>query len=208
MRRLSVALLGGLFTIYASTATAVDFSNGLYWGFNAGIAEEEKFCEDVGKIFSPTLPAQGFDEIPGCDDTDFGWQLYAGFQFMKWISVEGGYTNLGGSDIRLVQDDVKTDTDGFSLGLALTAPYAEKIGLYLLLGAYRWDKEVTRQRSGEPEFKASDTGTDQYWGLALRYPFTEKVGVSLEVKNFMDIGNKEIGETDYGLYSAGLNFRF
>jgi hypothetical protein len=208
MRRLSVALLGGLFAIYASTATAVDFPNGLYWGFNAGIAEEEKFCEDVGKKFMPSLPAQGFDEITGCDDTDLGYQIYAGYQFMKWLSVEGGYTNLGGSDILLVQDEVKTDVDGWSLGLALTAPYIEKIGLYALVGAYRWDKERTQQRSGEPLTKDSDSGTNQYWGLALRYPLTEKIGINLEVKNFLDIGDDKVGETDYGLYTAGLSFRF
>jgi len=208
MRRLSVALLGGLFAIYTSTATAVDFSNGFYLGFNAGIAEEEDFCDDAGKIFLPNLPTPGQDEISGCDDTDLGWQLYGGYQFIKWISIEGGYTNLGGSDVRLVQDTVKSDVDGFSLGLALTAPFIEKIGLYGLIGAYRWDKEVTRQRSGGPLIKVSDTGTSEYWGLALRYPLTEKIGISLEVKNFLDIGNEEVGETDYGHYSAGLSFRF
>jgi len=209
MRRISIALLGGLLAAYASNATAVEFPNGLYAGGNAGIAEEEDTCSKI-----PT-PA-GFDEVAGCDDTDFGWQLFLGYQFMKWISVEGGYAYLGGSEYQVVMNSYTTKTEGWTLNGVITLPGLQKIGLYGIAGAFFWDRDVQRGSSaqGDSESK-SDTGTDFYWGLGLRYPFTEHIGINLEVKNFMDVGSDSLniegypaGESNYGLYTAGLIYRF
>jgi len=211
MRRVSIALLASLFAMYGTTATAVDFPNGMYWGFNAGIAEEQDSCSK--------LPvATGFEEQPGCDDTAFGWQAFLGYQFMKWISVEGGYADLGGSDFRAVQDTFTTDTTGWTLSGVVTAPYLEKIGLYATGGAFFWDRDVRADRAGGGSSASSDSGTDYFWGLGLRYPLTEKVGINLEVKNFVDVGSKSmdvdisgtksLGQTDFHLYTAGLLFRF
>ena len=208
MRRLSVVLLASLFAMYASTALAVDFANGLYWGFNAGIAEEKEFCQSAGEVFTPTLPAPGFDEVTGCDDTSLGWQLLIGYQLIKWIGIEGGYTELGGSDVRLVQTAVDTDVDGWTLGVAATAPYLEKIGLYIVGGAYYWDKDVQAQTPGRQGTKQNDSGVDAYFGGALRFPLTEKIGLNMEVKKFYDIGSAKVGKTDYLHFSAGLQFRF
>lgn len=202
MRRLSIALLGGLFAIYGSTAAAVDFPNGFYGGFNAGIAEEQDSCSKIP-------PPQGFDEVTGCDDTDFGWQLFVGYQFMKWISAEAGYVDLGGSEYRVVSDSFTTEADGWTLNGVVTLPYLEKIGLYGTAGAFFWDRERKRVNSdNQSGSSSSDTGTDYFWGLGLRYPFTEKIGINLEVKNFNDVGSSTVGKSDYRLYTAGLLFRF
>jgi hypothetical protein len=179
----------------------VDLPNGFYWGGNAGIAEEEDSCNEL-----PVAP--GFQEQPGCDNTDFAWQLYVGYQFIKWISLEGGFVDLGGSEFRIYQTSLTTSSRGWTLGGAITLPYLEKAGIYAIGGAYFWDREGIVDVVGLEPVKASDRGTDYYWGAALRYPFSEKVGISLEVKNFVDVGSSEIGTSDYGMYSAGLTFRF
>lgn len=201
MRRVSIALLSALFAMYGSTVMAVDFPNGLYWGGNAGIAEEENSCNEI------PVP-QGFDEFAGCDNTSFGWQLFLGYQFMKWISVEGGYVDLGGSDFRVVQDTFSTEMKGWTLNGVFTVPFLEKFGLYGTGGAFFWDGEVKVERvGGTPSATLSDTGTDYFWGLGFRFPFTENVGINLEVKQFIDVGTGDI-KSDYGLYTAGLLFRF
>jgi len=201
MRRVSIALLASLCAMYGSSAMAVDFPNGVYWGFNAGIAEEEDSCNE--------LPAPaGFDEQAGCDNTAFGWQALLGYQLMKWVSVEGGYADLGGSNFRVVQDTFTSDLTGWTLNAVVTAPYLEKIGLYVTGGAFFWDKDVRVDRVGGGSVSNSDSGSDYFWGLALRYPFTENIGINLEVKNFVDIGSTEIGKSDTTLYSAGLLFRY
>lgn len=201
MRRLSIALLGGLFAMYGSTALAVDFPNGFYWGVNAGLAEEEDSCNK--------LPvATGLSEQAGCDNTDFAWQLYVGYQPIKWISLEGGFVDLGGSDFRIYQTSLTTRSRGWTLGGAITLPLLERAGIYAIGGAYFWDREGIVAVVNQEPVKASDRGTDYYWGGALRYPFSEKVGISVEYKEFVDVGNSKIGTTDYAMYSAGLTFRF
>ncbi len=201
MRRVSTALLGGLFAMYASTVLAVDFADGLYLGVNAGIAEERDFCDNF------TI-APGFEEPPGCDDSDFTWQLFLGYQLAKWFSVEGGYTDLGGSEIREVQTSVTTDTRGWTLNGVFTVPLLERAGLYGTLGAYFWDREVKSATAitlaGSQQ---SATGTDYYWGLGLRYPFTDNVGINVDVKSFKDVGNSEVGQGDHFAYTIGLLFR-
>jgi len=201
MRRVSIALLCGLFATYGTTALAVDFSNGVYWGVNAGVAEEEDSCNEL-----PVAP--GFTEQAGCDNTDFSWQLYLGYQFNKWISVEGGFIDLGGSEFRIYQTSLTTNSRGWTLGGAITLPLLERAGIYAIGGAYFWDREGIEDVVGNEPIKTSDRGTDYYWGGALRYPFSEKVGLSVEYKSFVDVGNSKIGTSDYSVYSAGLNFRF
>lgn len=202
MRRVSIALLSGMLAMYGSTALAVDFADGLYWGVNAGVAEDRDFCRQFP-------PAFQFSEVPGCDDRDFAWQIYLGYQFTKWVSAEGGYTDLGSSDIRIVQDSYVSDVKGWNLGLAITLPYLEKIGLYGIGGAYFWDKDTLLRRVGlTVTDAASDNGTDYYYGIALRYPFSEKVGIHVELKEFRDLGSDKVGTSNHRFYTAGLAFRF
>lgn len=201
MRRVSIALLGGLFAMYASTTLAVDFPDGLYLGVNAGIAEERDFCGNF------TI-AQGLDEPPGCDDSDFTWQLFLGYQIAKWFSVEGGYTDLGGSELQQVQTSITTDTTGWTLNGVFTVPLLERAGVYGTLGAYFWDREVQSATAITlAGSRQSATGTDYYWGLGVRYPFTERVGINVDVKSFKDVGNSEVGTGDHFAYTIGLLFR-
>ncbi len=201
MRRVSIALLGGLFAMCASTALAVDFSDGLYLGVNAGLAEERDFCDQF------SLP-QGLDEPAGCDDSDFVWQLFLGYQIAKWFSVEGGYAELGGSELRQIQDTLTTDTKGWTLNGVFTVPLLERAGVYGTLGAYFWDREVQSTTAITlAGSRQSATGTDYFWGLGVRYPFTESVGINVEVKSFDNVGNSEVGESDYFAYTIGLLMR-
>jgi hypothetical protein len=201
MRRVTIALLGALFAMHGSAVAAADFENGFYWGFNAGVTEDEDSCNKF-----PVPP--GYEEPADCDNSGLGWQFYLGYQVAKWISAEAGYTDLNGSDFRVVGETMSTDVTGWTLGAAVTAPYIEKLGLYLVGGAFFWDKELDLSIVGGSGTSSGDTGTDLYYGVALRYPFNEKIGISLEGKRFADIGSSEVGKGDVSLYTAGLNFRF
>jgi hypothetical protein len=68
--------------------------------------------------------------------------------------------------------------------------------------------DVTTAGLNEDTVKISDTGTDTFFALGLRYPLSERIGINLEAKRFMDVGGDEIGSTDISLFSAGLLVRF
>ena len=201
MRRVSIALLISVFAMYGSATHAVDFPNGLYWGANAGVSEDIDICD------SQSTP-QGFGTPTNCQDSDFGWQAFLGYQVMKWISVEAGYADLGGSDVRVVNDTISSNIDGFTLSVAVTAPVLEKIGLYGIGGAFLWDADVTEAGLNMDTVTNSDSGTDYFYGLSLRLPLSKTIGMNLEAKRFKDIGSSDIGTTNVNLWTAGLLFRF
>ncbi len=204
MRRVSITLLIGVFALYGSATHAVEFPDGLYWGVSAGASEDLDSCD--------ALPVpMGLGSAAGCNDSDFGWQIFLGYQVMKWLSFEGGYADLGGTDvttIATVDSTIKSNVDGFTLNAVVTVPLLEKLGLYGTVGAFFWDVDVTTAGLNEDSVKTSDTGTDTFFALGLRYPLSERIGINLEAKRFTDVGGDEIGSTDISLFSAGLLFRF
>lgn len=200
MRRVSIALLISLFTMTGSTAFAVDFEDGFYWGANLGISDNLDACNSL-------VTPQGFNGPTGCDDTDLGWQLFLGWQPMKWISLEGGYTDLGTASTTVVDTTSSAKVKGFHLNGLFTLPLLEKIGLYGTVGAFLWDADVSTASRTQPATKVSESGTDYYYGLALRYPLTKTIGVALEGKKYIDVGKTDAASSDFYLWSMGLTFR-
>ena len=201
MRRVSIALLISLFAMTGSTAFAVDFEDGMYWGGNIGVSDDTGLCDSVPK-------PQGFSSPTECDETDLGWQVFMGWQPIKWISIEGGYTDLGTSGVKVVGDTASSKVNGFNLGVVFTLPILEKAGIFGTAGAFRWDADVTTALQNQPATKVSESGTDYYYGLALRWPLTKTIGVAMEGKRYKDIGKTSETSSNYNLWTAGLTFRF
>lgn len=202
MRRVSIALLISVFAMYGSAAHAVDFPNGLYWGGSGGSTDHSDGCDAL------SVPA-GFGSATRCSDSDFGWQIFLGYQVMKWLSLEGGYAGLGGTNVTAINASSRSDVDGFTLNAVVTAPLLEKFGIYGTVGAFFWDADLTTGGAvNQDPISTSDSGTDAFYGVGLRFPLTETIGMNLEAKRFIDVGSNEVGTTDINLLSAGLLFRF
>ena len=200
-------------TLYGSQVMAVDFPNGFYAGASGGAANQSDFCTLAG---GSNL----------CDDNDFAWKIYGGYQFWKWISLEAGYADLGeadsegqgsGSPILLgPSDTISSQVDGWTLAVPFTLPILDRIGLYGKLGGFIWDGEIEVVQVGIATTKISDNGTSFFWGAGLRYPFTEKFGIIIEYERYEDVGESAINiiggtisaETDIEVYSAGFVWRF
>ena len=129
MRRIILALIIGFMTLSGSQVMAVDFPNGFYAGASGGISDDRDFCAQTGNFSS-------------CDERDFTWKIYGGYQFLKWISLEGGYVDLGGAETDTPGaskgDFVISDVDGLLLAAPFTAPFLEKAGIYGKIGAFFW----------------------------------------------------------------------
>jgi len=196
MRTTILALLIGSITIYASQAMAVDFPTGFYAGAGGGVSSDRDFCAQAGKTNN-------------CEDTDFAWRIYGGYQLLKWVSFEGGYTDLGSSDAKIalvgVADETKSEVEGFTLATALTIP---KIGIFGKVGAFFWDKDSTTVPLGFDPVSASETGTSLMFGVGGRYPLTEKFGIGLEWDRYVDVGDNTVGESDMDVYSIDLIWSF
>lgn len=215
---LLTGLVGGL----GNQAYAVDFEDGLYYGFNFGAADNLTVCDELegsfrGGTYDPneifvagdtTRSNFNLTSPRDCRDSDFGLQLFAGWQLMKWLAFEGGWTDL---DSTTYSDPdgtgSKLETTGWQINAVGTLPYLEKAGIFFKVGAIGWDMDVTQTMITGETTSMKEDGTDWVYGLALRYPLTDTIGVSFEFQRFQDIGNSTTGEMNINLWTAGVILR-
>lgn len=199
MRRFFITLLASLFIAPGTEAIASDFANGFYFGASGGVADNLDVCDEIGNPSSPRP----------CEDSDFGWQIFAGWQFLKWVSIEGGWTDLGQSSHQDVSGtSTQSETEGLQINAVATVPVLEKIGLYFKAGAYVWDLEVSQTDILGARSEISDQGVDYVLGAGLRFPLVESLGVNIEYQRFEDVGDTKTGSFNANLLTAGLLFRF
>jgi OOP family OmpA-OmpF porin len=209
MRRSIPVLLICTLALFGSRVMAVDFANGFYMGVGAGVSRDKDFCQQTG------------DSVT-CEKRDFTWKVLGGYQFMKWVALEGTITDLGGPDTKTdslinVYDDVRESTSAVTASGVFTAPVLEALGFYGKLGGVWWDQETTLS-AGAASAKTSDNGVSWLWGVGFRYPFTEKFGIFLEYELYKDIGDTKtygagantltLEKSDIDVYSMALVWRF
>ena len=224
MIRVLLVLLTFLVGGFSSQAFAVDFEDGLYYGFNFGAADNLTLCDelegqfigftddgDLTDIFTKNDTDRrnfNLNSPSKCKDTDFGLQIFAGWQLMKWLAFEGGWTDLDSTTYTDPDGTgTKVETSGWQVNAVGTLPILERAGIYFKLGAFNWDLDSKQTFVTGETTDVSTSGTDFVYGLALRYPLTDTIGVSLEVQRFEDIGNSQTGDIDINLWTAGFLLR-
>jgi OOP family OmpA-OmpF porin len=210
MTRTIRALLISFVALCGSQAMAVEFPNGFYGGIGGGVSVDKDFCTQTGSSKS-------------CEERAFTWKILGGYQFMKWVALEGTLTDLNGPDTKTdllvsVGDDVRKSTQGVTASAVFTAPVLEAMGFYGKLGGVWWDQEVKVSVAGQPTVQNDDNGVSWLWGVGFRYPFTDTFGIFIEYELYMDIGATQtygtapnsmtLTGTDIDVYTASLVWRF
>jgi OOP family OmpA-OmpF porin len=199
MRRIILSLPISLMAIWGSQAMAVDFSDGFRIGASGGLADNADFCLQTGGHTS-------------CDAKDFAWKIYGGYQFMKWIAVEGGYVDLGKAETLGPGGGLGDSSTAASQALVatgvFTAPGLEAAGFYIKLGGAWWDQDRQVNTFGFPTVASSETGVSPLAGAGFRFPFKETLGLVFEYEHYFDVGTTETGQSDIGVWSVGLLWSF
>lgn len=135
------------------------------------------------------------DDSVKIDDSSFAYNLGVGWRFNKWISVDGGYWDLGEyktkSDIPLL-DGAKADSDAWTLGVMGSIPIWI-IDIYGRLGAAWWEADA----SGIDK----EDGSDPYYGLGLAFNLGGSLDLYGEWTRF-DLN------TDLDLFGLGIRWTF
>lgn len=126
------ALVAGLLGLAAPLAQAAgpepqQPETGFYLGAGIGKSTAKDWCHD------PALAGGA----ARCDDKDTAWRFLAGYQFNRWLAVEGGYHSLGKfqATIGAAQTDVKaTAWEATALGII---PVGGIVSAYGKLGLFR-----------------------------------------------------------------------
>jgi OmpA-OmpF porin, OOP family len=205
--RLGLATLAAI----ASTCAMADDA-GWYAGGNAG---ESLATIDNARITSGLLnDGFGVTSIKD-DDHHFGYKLFGGYQFNRYLALEGGYFDLGqfGYTANTVPPGAMTGNAKFS-GMNLDAigilPLTEKFAAF---GRFGYDYTYTRDRFAGygavivPQPSRSDDSSNYKFGFGLQYAFTRSFDMRLEAERYRvndAVGNR--GDID--LISVGLLYRF
>lgn len=152
-----IALLLG--TLLASGAgSAVAGENGFYIGGNIG----SSFVEDEDDI-DVGDEVEEFD----LDDDDFGWKAYAGFQFIPWLAVEGGYVDFGEVEEATTNIDLTSQLDGWDAFVVGKIPLAF-VDVFGKVGVISYDLDVDLDAGGIDE-SFSSSGEDIAYGVGAAF---------------------------------------
>lgn len=149
------------------------------------------------------------------DERNNGFKLFGGYQFNRYLALEGGYFDLG--EFSYDADTVpagtvsgKLDLRGVNLDLVGLLPFTDKFSAFARAGVTH---ARTRDRFGATGLASvqnpdrSENNTGFKFGVGVQYALFPSVGLRLEAERYRiddAIGSK--GDID--LMSIGLLYRF
>jgi OOP family OmpA-OmpF porin len=203
----STLALAGL-TIPAAAADPSPWYAGVGLGESqADIAEEEIRAD---------LLASGFTTSAFADEeSDFAYKLFGGYQFNRYLALEGGYFDLGRFDYTATtvpagSYSAELEFQGLNLDLVGMLPFSERAAVFARIGAHYGETDVAFAGTGavtvlSPD--ASETDTNYKFGVGFQYSVTDALALRVEAERYRiddGIGN----DSDLDLFSAGFVFRF
>ena len=131
-----------------------------------------------------------------------GWKVYGGYQFNKYLALEGGYVNL--NDMRAINGPVVTTiaTEAWALGAVLSYPVTDKISVMGKLG-YAYMQGDTRTKNGAAlTVRTSQDDYEPNYGVGVSYKVFSNLDLRAEWERF-DRSNMDID-----LITAGAVIKF
>lgn len=213
--KVKVAGIAGKLSLLAlaavtSTLAMADDSG---WYTGAGIGGTRATMEDAR--VTRGLLGSGASSISVLDEnTDRGYKLFAGYQFNKYIGLEGGYFDLGRfafvattTPAGTLSGEIKLR--GLNLDLVGTLPITQRFSVLGRLGANYADARDSFHATGAVHVlspTASTRETNLKLGLGLQYAFTDALALRAELERYSindTVGNK--GDVNFA--SVGLVYR-
>lgn len=164
-----------------------------------------------------TLTKNGATAISSDQSGTHGqWRLQLGYRFNPYLSLEGGYIDLGTAnyDATFSGGSARAEwkSGGVDLAALGTLPLANHFALLGKIGAIS-TKTTTNWRSsgitGIPNGDESKSETKPFIGVGVSYALIPRSDLRLEYEHFADIGDASItGNADVNTVSLGMSYHF
>ncbi len=196
----------------AASSAAVADNSGWYVGANAG---QSLSRIDDGRI-EAGLAESGLGTVLIDDfDRHFAYKLYGGYQFSRYLSLEGGYFDFGKFGFAaqtLPQGTLRGELklQGANLDLVGTLPVARRFAVFGRAGVNYADVRDSFEGSGPVDVLEPREGKHEVnykMGLGVQYDLTEFLRLRGEVERYR-IDDPVEGKADVDLFSIGLAYRF
>lgn len=165
----------------------IDF-DGLYAGFGFG---QSKY-QDVDAV-SANVRSEG-------------WKAYLGYEFNKYLAIEGAYVNLNDMTAQFPTRTTNVAADAWTLGALASFPVTDRFSAFAKLGAAYMlvdlrDKDagaVDTVRSGDDDWEAN-------YGAGVRYALWDNFDLRAEWERF-DKSGRDFDQIDLVTAGAALKF--
>jgi OOP family OmpA-OmpF porin len=216
LARAKLARASGKLTLVALAviASSVALADDAGWYTGASIGQTRATIDDAR--ISSGLLGSGFTTTSISDeDSDTGYKLYGGYQWNRYLGLEGGYFDLGkfgftANTTPLGSLNGTIKLRGLNLDLVGTLPITERFSAFGRIGANYAEAADTFTSTGAVTVlnpNPNSRETNMKYGLGLQYAFTDSLALRGELERYRvndAVGNK--GDVD--MASIGLVYRF
>lgn len=205
-------------------------SSGAYLGIGIGSAKAVGFSGEVEtpvailQDYADTIYGPGVFTATGSgDDSSLGGKLFMGYNFNKYLALEGFYTNFGEFKVNVsATDGVDTlntvdswKASGFGIAGLGMLPISNSFSLFGKFGLVYWNMQyqATLNDPIPPPYSESVSdsahGLSPLFGIGAKFDFSEWFGIRAEYERYLDIGKKDkTGQFDIDLISVSGVVRF
>ena len=131
-----------------------------------------------------------------------GWKVYTGYQFNKYLGVEGGYANLNDMTAHTATTMVNTNSNAWILAAIGSYPLTDKFSVIGKLGAaYVLTSTNTRVGAALSQ-RTGDDNYQPYYGVGVKYALLDNVDLRAEWERF------DLDHYNIDLMTAGFAVKF
>ncbi|MDR1164079.1 MAG: porin family protein [Candidatus Accumulibacter sp.] len=164
------------------------------------------------------------------DKTDNAWKLFAGYEFNKYIAVEGGHAELGSPEVRYsgsgplqgLKGKARLKQSAWFISAKGTLPIHERFNLFGKVGITHNKSSISAKSNDAvlnayldlPHKKSADK-TGLFYGVGAEYVLDKNIRFRLEYENFGRFGSRgyvledrETGRSKTDLWSLGVTLNF
>ena len=183
-------------TVFATIALAL-------LAFSAQADDDENAAGGMWRVGGGAAFSDFEDDDGIVDDNQVGFALFGGYQFNKWIGVEGGYLNTGDFEGRIgtgsSQQKLELSYRGFHIAGMLFLPIGgDDIDLYAKAGFFDFDTDL----SSNGQIDSSGHQDGAMAGAGASIGIADQFGVRAEF-DYFDTEN-----SDFWTVILGLEYKF
>lgn len=183
-------------------------------GWYAGLGVGQSHYRDLASSINSAVASVGGTSRTSVSPLSEGWKVYGGYQFNKYLALEGGYTNLNDAHANTTitapsAGTIRTNvaTDAWSLAAVGTYPITDKFSLMGKVGAAYVLTEITAKATGSGSGTTAGVavGDDSYrpvYGLGVSYALLDNLNLRAEYERF------DLKDINIDLITAGVAVKF
>ncbi len=183
-------------------------------GWYAGLGVGQSHYRDLASSINSAVASVGGTSRTSVSPLSEGWKVYGGYQFNKYLALEGGYTNLNDAHANTTitapsTGTIRTNvaTDAWSLAAVGTYPITDKFSVMGKVGAAYVLTEITAKATGSGSGTTASVavGDDSYrpvYGMGVSYALLDNLNLRAEYERF------DLKDINIDLITAGVAVKF